>query len=97
MKQVYEPIEEDSYKMAIRTCKAIRDENNTTHIVMAMDFAIDSLKRQIAKKVEVKDWSPSFCPTCRQQLSTDSSDGYYTHPDWLERCPNVDCCQRLKW
>lgn len=49
------------------------------------------------KQVIIKQWSPAYCPTCNKELSTSEGDGYYSHPDFLERCPNMDCCQRLKW
>lgn len=63
----------------------------------AMREAIRSLEKDIPKMVIVKKWSPDICPTCGKDLSESIGDGYYTHPTFLERCPNVECGQRLKW
>lgn len=54
-------------------------------------------ERDIPKKVEIKEWSPSVCPCCGGKLSESIGDGYYKHPTFLERCPNIDCGQRLDW
>lgn len=61
------------------------------------EIAIDALEKQIPMEVEIKKWSPAVCPSCGYELSTHHGDGYYTHPTFLERCPNPDCGQRLKW
>lgn len=47
--------------------------------------------------LEIKEWSPAICPSCGYELSESVGDGYYRHPTFLERCPNPDCGQRLKW
>ncbi len=59
--------------------------------------AVRALEKQLPKKVEIKEWSPSVCPSCGQELSESVGDGYYKHPKFLERCPNPDCGQRLDW
>lgn len=97
MDKEWEPIEEENYKLAIRACRDIQTKSNTPHIDIAMSVAIDVLERQIPKQVLIQDWSPAVCPTCGVWLSEHHGDGYFTHADWLERCPNEDCCQRLKW
>lgn len=58
-------------------------------------IAAEALKMQIPVEVEIKDWSPAYCPSCRHELSTSLGDGCYSHPTFLERCPN--CGQKLKW
>lgn len=58
--------------------------------------AIEALEKQLPKKVEVKEWSPARCPSCGAELSESFGDGYYRHPTFLKRCPNVDCGQRLE-
>lgn len=63
----------------------------------AYELALNIMNKEIPKKVEIKDWSPSYCPRCGKELSSFKGDGYYTHPTFMERCPNVDCAQRLKW
>ena len=62
-----------------------------------LDIAIEILEKQVPKKVEIKSWCPTYCPTCGYELSTDEGDGYYRHPIFLERCPNVECSQVLSW
>lgn len=63
----------------------------------AYEAALEALEKQEAKKVEIKEWSPAICPSCGYELSESVGDGYYKHPTFLERCPNPDCGQRLKW
>lgn len=61
------------------------------------ETAIEALEKQLPQKVEVKEWSPARCPSCGTELSESLGDGYYMHPTFLKRCPNVDCGQRLDW
>ena len=65
--------------------------------VDAYDLAIQALEKQIAKRPVIESWLPALCPTCSEELSNDLGDGYYEHSTFLERCPNVDCSQRLDW
>ena len=59
--------------------------------------AIEALEKQLPQKVEVKEWSPARCPSCGTELSESLGDGYYMHPTFLKRCPNIDCSQLLDW
>lgn len=59
--------------------------------------AIEALEKQLPKKVVIEKWNPVRCPSCGIELSESLGDGYYRHPTFLERCPNVDCSQRLDW
>lgn len=62
-----------------------------------LHMAIEALEKQIPKMVEVHAWNPAKCPSCGIELSESIGDGYYKHSTSLEVCPNVECCQRLKW
>ena len=61
------------------------------------DIAIEALEKQLPMKVKIEAWCPSCCPSCGYELSEDLGDGYYKHPDFIERCPNPECAQRLEW
>ena len=63
----------------------------------AYEIALEALEKQEAKKVEIKEYLPAICPSCGYELSESVGDGYFKHPTFLERCPNPDCGQRLKW
>lgn len=54
-----------------------------------------AVEKQKAKKIIIRDWNPTKCPTCGHELSTSLGDGYYKHPTFLERCPN--CGQAINW
>ena len=53
----------------------------------------EAVEKQKPKKIIIKDWNPTKCPTCNYELSTSLGDGYYKHPTFLKRCPN--CGQAL--
>ena len=55
----------------------------------------EAVEKQKAKKIIIRDWNPTKCPTCGHELSTSLGDGYYKHPTFLERCPN--CGQAILW
>lgn len=82
---------------AIRKLKCEQEKNNTPSVDIAYAMAIEALEKQIPKKVEIKPWSPAYCPTCGHELSESQGDGYYKHLTYLGRCPNVECGQRLGW
>ena len=54
-----------------------------------------AVEKQKAKKIIIREWNPTKCPTCSHELSTSLGDGYYKHPTFLERCPN--CGQAISW
>lgn len=62
-----------------------------------LEMAKEALEKQVPKKVDIPQWSPAKCPNCGRELSVSLGGGYYQHPTFLEVCPNVECCQRLKW
>ena len=55
----------------------------------------EAVEKQRTKKIIIRDWSPTKCPTCGHELSTSLGDGYYKHPIFLERCP--ECGQAIQW
>ena len=52
-------------------------------------------ERETAKEVVSSNWMPDMCPSCGYELSESLGDGYYSHPTFLERCPQ--CLQKIKW
>ena len=52
-------------------------------------------ERETAKEVISSNWMPDKCPSCGHELSESLGDGYYSHPTFLERCP--ECLQKIKW
>lgn len=66
-------------------------------IEAAYDVALDIMGKEIPKQVIIKPWSPSVCPRCGYWLSEHMGDGYFKHPTFLDRCPNSECSQMLKW
>ena len=55
----------------------------------------EAVEKQNPKKIIIRNWNPTRCPTCGHELSTSLGDGYYKHPTFLERCPN--CGQAIQW
>ena len=55
----------------------------------ALRVAAEVLKMQIPEQVTVKDWSPSYCPSCGHKLSVHQGDGYYRHPTFWRDARNV--------
>ena len=55
----------------------------------------EAVEKQRTKKIIIRDWNPTKCPTCGHELSTSLGDGYYKYPIFLERCP--ECGQAIQW
>lgn len=55
----------------------------------------EAVEKQKPKKIIIRDWNPTKCPTCGHELSTSLGDGYYKHPTFLKRCPK--CGQMIRW
>ena len=55
----------------------------------------EAVEKQKTKRIIIRNWSPTRCPTCGHELSTSLGDGYYKHPTFLERCP--ECGQVISW
>lgn len=62
----------------------------------AYEAALEALKKTDSKESKNKR-VVAVCPSCGYELSESLGDGYYRHSKFLERCPNPDCGQRLKW
>lgn len=71
------------------------DNSRLEEDIEVYETAISAIEKQISKKVKIKKWSPSVCPSCGYELSESIGDGYYRHPVFLEICPK--CYQRLDW
>ncbi|GEM_PF-3128530 len=65
--------------------------------IEANNLAIAALEKQVGKKVIKESWSPAKCPTCGTYLSENMGDGYYKDFEYLGRCPNDECAQKLDW
>lgn len=90
-KKVKEAIE------VIKGYKKLDEYMNNTRRLPYCDMAIETLGKQLPKKVEIEAWCPSYCPSCGYELSEDLGDRYYKHPNFIKRCPNPDCAQLLDW
>lgn len=55
----------------------------------------EAMEKQKPKKVIIKPWEPSICPTCGMELSKSLGDGYYKHWMNLRRCTR--CGQAIQW
>ena len=55
----------------------------------------EAVEKQRPKKIIIRNWNPTCCPTCGHELSTSLGDGYYKHPTFLKRCPK--CGQMIRW
>lgn len=75
-------------------CENFREKYGNRNVVY-LEMAIHALQKDIARSVISKPWSPDICPTCGSELSESLGDGYYSHPNFLERCPA--CQQKLEW
>ena len=43
----------------------------------------EAVEKQKPKKIIIKSYCPTVCPTCGNELSTSLGDGYYKHPTFL--------------
>ena len=97
-KKVREAIE--AFQGQLNWLKRIDDkscEEARKDCIEYFETAIEALEKQLPMKVKIEAWCPSCCPSCGYELSEDLGDGYYKHPDFIERCPNPECAQRLEW
>ena len=63
---------------------------------IAIEMAINTLEKQIPKKVKIKQWIDTKCD-CGYEFSKHRGDGYYSIPleNKTKYCPN--CGQKLDW
>lgn len=81
-------IPEDVYSRQCSELDAYKEIGTVEECRKAVD-------KQKPKKIIIRDWNPTKCPTCGHELSTSLGDGYYKHPTFLERCPK--CGQTIQW
>ena len=77
--------------MAISALKEIQQYRK----IGTVEECREAREKQRTKKIIIRDWNPTKCPTCGHELSTSLGDGYYKHPIFLERCP--ECGQAIQW
>ena len=83
--------QEKSYEVAITALKEIQQYRE----IGTVEECREAVEKQRTKKIIIRDWNPTKCPTCGHELSTSLGDGYYKHPIFLERCP--ECGQAIQW
>ena len=71
------------------------DELEQYRAIGTVEECRESVEKQKAKKVIIKPWKPSICPTCGMELSESLGDGYYKHWKNLRRCAR--CGQKIQW
>lgn len=81
----------EALDMAISALKEIQQYRE----IGTVEECREAREKQKPKKIIIRDWNPTKCPTCGHELSTSLGDGYYKHPTFLERCPN--CGQVIQW
>lgn len=81
----------ESLDMAINALKEIQQYRK----IGTVEECREAVEKQKAKKIIIRDWHPTRCPTCDHELSTSLGDGYYKHPTFLKRCP--ECGQAIDW
>lgn len=81
----------EALDMAISALKEIQQYRK----IGTVEECREAVEKQRTKKIIIRDWNPTKCPTCGHELSTSLGDGYYKHPIFLERCP--ECGQAIQW
>ena len=81
----------ESLDMAITALKEVQKYR----AIGTVEECREAVEKQKPKKIIIREWNPTRCPTCGHELSTSLGDGYYKHPTFLERCPN--CGQAILW
>ena len=81
----------EAFDIAITALKEIQKYRE----IGTVDECRKAVEKQKVKTVNVREWSPSFCPTCKYELSHHVGDGFYKNPTFLKRCPK--CGQAIQW
>ena len=87
----YNPVYMNALDMAIEALKEVQLYRE----IGTVEECRKAVDKQKPKKIIIRDWNPTKCPTCGHELSTSLGDGYYKHPTFLERCPK--CGQTIQW
>ena len=90
-KYVYPEPEDYAIEEAIKALKEVQQYRD----IGTVEECREAVEKQRTKKIIIRDWNPTRCPTCGHELSTSFGDGYYKHPIFLERCP--ECGQAIQW
>lgn len=83
------------YAEGLRTAITALKEIQQYREIGTVEECREAVEKQRTKKIIIRDWNPTKCPTCGHELSTSLGDGYYKHPIFLERCP--ECGQAIQW
>lgn len=78
-----------------KTLERMIDECMEYERIGTLEECREAVEKQKPKKIIIRDWNPTKCPTCGHELSTSLGDGYYKHPTFLKRCP--ECGQAIQW
>lgn len=88
-------------QQAIENLKKLFSEHELdlpcTDSLETLKVAIEALEKQVPKKVVIKPWQGTTCPSCGESLSESLGDGYYKHHTHWDYCHNSKCLQRLDW
>lgn len=79
----------------IKTLEGIMVECLEYERIGTLEECREAVEKQKPKKIIIRDWNPTKCPTCGHELSTSLGDGYYKHPTFLKRFP--ECGQAIQW
>lgn len=90
-KFVYPEPEDYVIEEAIEALKEIQQYRE----IGTVEECREAVEKQKPKKVIIKPWEPSICPTCGVELSESLGDGYYKHWMYLRRCTR--CGQKIQW
>ena len=77
------------------TIGEVIDECAEYEAIGTVEECREAVEKQNPKKIIIRNWRSTFCPTCGHELSTSLGDGYYKYPTFLERCPK--CGQAIQW
>ena len=86
---------ECDFGQALTSAISALKENQQYREIGTVEECREAVEKQNPKKIIIRNWSSTFCPTCGHELSTSLGDGYYKHPTFLERCPK--CGQAIQW
>lgn len=73
----------------------IVDEWNEYIEIGTVEECRKAVEKQKVKYIKIESYCPTYCPTCRFELSESLGDGYYEYFENLSRCPK--CGQKICW
>lgn len=87
----YDPAYMEALEIVITALKEVQQYR----AIGTVEECREAVEKQKPKKIIIRNWNPTYCPTCGHELSTSLGDGYYKHPTFLERCH--ECGQAISW